>query len=124
GRNYRGSTVFSAYEAELSRTVRRLAAGAAVELGQDVAHVHLDGPGAEEELARDLPVRAAHGDEAHDLELAPRQPAVLDLLGARARDAAVGLLAERVECGGRLVGERTSPKLARDPIRARQPLDR
>jgi len=48
----------------------RVRARAAAELGQDVAHVHVHGASAQEEIKGDLPVRPADGYEPHNLELA------------------------------------------------------
>jgi hypothetical protein len=62
---------------ELVGLAGRLRPRAAVELREHVPGVHLDGAGAEEEVARDLPIRPADGDEPQDLELAPRQAAAL-----------------------------------------------
>src|SRR5215207_11376864 len=60
--------------AQLAGPVDRLHARAAVELAQDVAHMHVDGAWAEEQIAGDLAVRAPHRDEAYHLELPARQP--------------------------------------------------
>jgi len=57
----------------------------AVQLDQDVVDVHLHGSGAEAQVAGDLAARLAGGDEAGDLQLAPREPRVL---GPRRADAA------------------------------------
>jgi hypothetical protein len=38
---------------------------------RDVADVHVDRAWAEDELARDVAVRAAVGEQAHDLDLTP-----------------------------------------------------
>ena len=48
--------------------------GAHPELPVDVAQMRFDGPGAEDELLRDLAVRAAGGDQAGDLMLALGEP--------------------------------------------------
>ena len=51
----------------------RLGAAGGAELAQDVGHVHRDGLGADEELAPDLAVGAALGDQGEDLGLARGQ---------------------------------------------------
>ena len=72
-----------AQEAGLAGLDAGLDPGAAVELGEDVAHVHVDRARAEEELGGDLAVGAALGDQPHDLELAPRERAPSPSAAAR-----------------------------------------
>lgn len=75
----------------------RLAGGlgsrAATELGEHVADVHVDGPRAEEELARDLAVRSTHRDEAQDLELSSCQAAALQVAGRPAAETLIDAFA-------------------------------
>src|SRR3954449_13258084 len=73
-------------EVEFAGAAGGVGAGPAVELEQDAADVHLHGARAEEELARDLPVGAAGGDEPDDVDLAAGEP--------RARRPGPGLLAQ------------------------------
>src|SRR3954447_7910564 len=47
-----------------------------IELGEDVAHVDADGPLAERQLARDLPVRVTPLEEACDFKLSNAQEAL------------------------------------------------
>ena len=56
-------------QAELRRSSGRFGARATAELGQDVAHVHVDGARAEEQLPGDLAVGTPDRDKAQDLEL-------------------------------------------------------
>src|SRR5918994_1165348 len=51
----------------------QLRPGADAELGEDVAQVELDGPGAEEQLGGDLPGGLPGGDEPGHLELLRRE---------------------------------------------------
>jgi hypothetical protein len=44
-----------------------------------VPDVHLDGARTEKELLSDLAIRPSHGNQAEDLELAPRQSATFEL---------------------------------------------
>ena len=55
--------------------------------------MHVDGAGTEEELVGDLAVRASHGDQAEDLELSPRQAALLHVTGCPAAEALIDSLA-------------------------------
>ena len=71
-----------AKQSQLAGAVAGLDPGAAVELAEQVADVHVDGALADEQLLGDLAVGAADGDVAQDLELAPGQ---LDVLGRRRR---------------------------------------
>jgi hypothetical protein len=73
------------------RLVRRLGPRAAVELGQHVAHVHVDRPRAEKELSSDLPVRSPDCDEPEDFELAPRQAGPVQVAGSPAAEPAVNV---------------------------------
>src|SRR5215207_697172 len=95
----------SGRQAELAGAARGLHARAAVELAQDVPHVHVDRARAEEQVLRDLPVGAARGHELDDLTLAPRQPAAVGV-GDRAPPQPVEHgLAERGDLLGRLEGQ-------------------
>ena len=86
--------------------------------------MHVDRPRAEEEVAGDLAVRAADGDEADDLALPPRQAAAVGVrLGPHAQPRDDGL-AERGELVGRRRGERSRAELARDPVGVAEALDR
>ena len=62
---------------ELGRARRRLGAGAAAELGQDVAHVHVDGARAEDELARRSRGSCGRRRPGAHLELAAREAGAL-----------------------------------------------
>jgi len=78
-------------EAELVGTARGLGPGAAAELGEHVADVHVDRARAEEQLVRDLAVRATDCDESDDLELSASQATVLEVRmdeGPQSYDAA------------------------------------
>lgn len=70
---------------------------AAAELPEHVPDVHLHRARAEHELARDLRVRPADGDEAEHLELAPRETAAFELAGRAASEPAVDRLAELLQ---------------------------
>ena len=61
---------YASEQAELSGPARGFGPGLAVELGEDVADVHVDRARAEEQLARDLAVRPAERDEPRHLHLA------------------------------------------------------
>ena len=56
-------------DAELRRPTSRLGPGATAELGEDVAHVHVDGARAEDEALGDLAVCETVGDQAQHLNL-------------------------------------------------------
>ena len=60
-------------QALLDRPCHELCAGAKAELGQDAAHMRLDGPLADDQGFRDLAVRPALADERGYLALAPGQ---------------------------------------------------
>jgi hypothetical protein len=78
---------------------------------------------AEEEVTRDLAVRPADRDEPEDLELAPRQPAVLELAGGPSSQPSIGRLAERLELGRRLKPEGACLELPEGPVRVEEPVD-
>ena len=87
----------------------RLRSRAATELGEHVAHVHVDRARAEEELVGDLAVRASDRDQAQDLELSACQAALLQVAGGPAAEALVDPLACRLEIGGGAVREGRAP---------------
>jgi hypothetical protein len=64
-------------ELELRGAARSLGARSAAELHEDVPHVHVDRPRADEEVSCDLLVRRATRDQADDLELATGDPRFL-----------------------------------------------
>src|SRR4051812_26778316 len=69
-------------QADLRRAAGGLGAGPAAQLGQDVSHMHVNGPHAEDEPLGDLAVGQATRGESHDLELAAREAGVL-VVGGR-----------------------------------------
>ena len=80
--------------------------------------MHVDRAGAEEQLPRDLAVRPSHGDEAEDLELAPRveQPAPGQVSGRPPSEPLLDGLAELLEIGGDALRERSGAQAAEGPI--------
>ena len=56
-------------QTELARLADGIRARATVEPGKDVAHVHVHGARAQEEVTRDIFVRFAQRDEPQDLQL-------------------------------------------------------
>src|SRR5207342_3714759 len=64
---------------ELLRLPHRLEARSAAELGEDVADVHVDSPGAEEQLAPDLPIGPAQLEETDHLQLSPGESTSLQV---------------------------------------------
>ena len=100
-----------------------LDAGAAVELAEQVADVHVDGPLADEQLLGDLAVGAADGDVAQDLKLAAGQ---LDAVLGGGGGAAAEPLGDRLAEGGdflrRLGGERPRSQLGRSAVGVAEPL--
>jgi hypothetical protein len=87
-----------------SRSVRGFGAGAATELDQDVAHVHVDGAWADEQRSGELAVGPPDRDEAEHLELTSRQSGVLELVRRSSTESPIDLLAEArqlLSCNGR-----------------------
>src|SRR5437016_4479350 len=109
---------------ELACSTGRVRARPAAELGQDVAHVHVYGSRAEEEVESDLPVRAADGHEPDDLELASRKPTVLARPVCMSDATLICAFADLREFRTSVGGERPSAELARGPVRICQSLDR
>jgi hypothetical protein len=102
-------------EPDLAGVVRRLHARAAVQLAQDVAHVHVDGAPAEEEVLRDLAVGAPDGEQSHDFELSPRQSRAVGVRGRAHAESAAHRLAE-----DGYFARRFGRELARAELRARR----
>src|SRR5262249_2544463 len=109
---------------ELASSTRGVRARAAAELREDVAHVHVHGSRTEKQIRSDLAVRAPNGDEADDLELPPRESAVVVVSGSALRATAVDGFTELHELPARTSGEWASAELPRRSVRVRQSLDR
>jgi hypothetical protein len=111
-------------QAQLARPPRRVGARAAVELAQEVADVHVDRARAHEQLAGDLPVRAAHGQQSHDVKLPAGQAFARELLGLPAAEPAVGLLAELGQARGEAADGRLGLEPASGAVGTDEPLHR
>ena len=84
--------------------------------------MHVDRARAEEELARDLPVRSPDRDQAHDLEFAPGQPATLEVAGGAPAEVPLGMLAESGEVCRKPSRQRSGAQPARCAVRSDEPL--
>ena len=113
----------SGQQAELTRFAGGVCPRAAAQLGEDVAHVHVHGARAQEEIHRDFPIRPADGYESDDLELASGKPAVLELTGCVSAVALIDAFPELCEFRLSAARERPRAELARCPVRVGQPLD-
>ena len=94
-----------------------------LELAQDVAHVHVHRARAEEQVVRDLAVRAADGDEPHDLALAARRPPPSASASARPTEPRRPTRRAR-HLARRLGGQRARAELARGAVGVAQALER
>jgi hypothetical protein len=84
----------------------RLYASGNRDLGEDVAHVHVDSARAQEEIERDLTIGAAHCHQSDNLELASRETAVLELARRVPVAAPVDAFAELHELCASTTGQR------------------
>ncbi len=85
--------------------------------------MHVDRACAEHELVGDLAVRATRCHQAHHLELATREAAVLVVGSSAPPESSLDRLAELCDLVCRLGGQRRGAEAAGGGMRLREPLD-